>query len=463
MATRDHPERSPDAPRSRAGLARREPGGRGAISVQRIVIVCGAGGFLDGYDLLMMSAALLLLVPRFGLSSGETGLLAALPFLGMAGGALVAGPLADRFGRRPIFLIDVGVFVVVAILLGVSQDYGELLVLRFVLGLAIGADMPTASSMLAEFSPSGRRGALTAMINTIWLGGSVVAGLVGWLLYETAGHSAWRWMFISGAVPAAVLMVMRHSIPETPRWLAKMGRPAEAAAAAGRFAFTVDYPAGMPANARRGRYRELLAPGPRRIVAFFSGYWFVQAIVSAPLLTYTAVIFHNIVKFSGTNALIFNLVINGLLVVASLVLQFTVMDRHGRKPLALWTCAMACAGTLVTAFSQHAFALVVVAYAIAIGSGQMSTLPFWPWSVEQLPTDMRATGQAIGSAAGKLGAFVGVSYLPTILKDMGWTASFVIQGCVFAVLVAFVAVAGRETRLADLDSLDSEGVQPQSR
>jgi putative MFS transporter len=460
MVSRDHYQRSPEVPGSRAAPFRRSPGGKPAISIQRIVIVCGAGGFLDGYDLLMMSAALLLLVPRFGLSSGQTGLLAALPFLGMAVGALVAGPLADRFGRRPIFLIDVGVFVLVAILLGLSQNYGELLTLRFILGLAIGADMPTASSMLAEFSPPGRRGGLTAMINTIWLGGSVAAGLVGWLLYEAAGQDAWRWMFISGTVPAAVLMIMRHSIPETPRWLAKSGRKAEAAPAAARFGFHVDYTVGPPAISQRGRYRELLSPGTRRIVGFFSGYWFVQAIVSAPLLTYTAVIFHTVVKFSGANALIFNLVINALLVAISLILQFTVMDRHGRKPLALWTCAIACAGTLITAFSRQTSVLLVVAYAIAIGSGQMATLPFWPWSVEQLPTTMRATGQAVGSAAGKLGAFVGVYYLPTALKDMGWTAAFVIQGCVFAVLVAFVAVAGRETRLADLNALDRERAQP---
>ncbi len=407
-------------------------------SLRQAVILCSAGGFLDGYDLLIMGAALLQLVPEFHLAPGAVGWLTSLPFLTMGIGALVAGRVCDLIGRRTVYLVDVALFVVFSLLQAVAQEYWQLLVMRMLIGFAIGMDMPTGSSMLAEYAPPEKRGGITAMINTAWLFGGFVAAVVGFVLFEIVGPGAWRWMFGLGAVPALVIAVMRHGLPESPYW-------AREASARGR----------LPrADARRARggFGEILRSRYWRVVLFFTAYMVVQAMAGGPPFVYTALIFRQVISFSGANALLLNA---GLLLaysVLSIGLQFTALERWGRKPFAMAATALAAIGALATALLQHSGpALVVAFFAFAVGV-QMSTIPFWPWSVEQLPTRIRATGQSIGSAGAKLSQFVGVLiFTPGALAGIGWTPYFVGVGGAFLCLVAGVGVFGPETRSRPLD------------
>lgn len=421
------------------------------IALKKVIALCTAGGFLDGYSLLIMSAALLLIVPQFHLSSTATGFVTALPFLGMAIGALAAGPLTDKIGRRPVFIVDIAIFFFVAILTSISQNITELEIFRFCLGLAIGADMPTSSSMLAEFSPTRLRGALTSMLNTVWLFGGMIAAAVGFVFYQTAGTDAWRWMFLSAAVPALVVALLRRDIPETPNWLRAAGHGSEADDVEKRLHFSEKQHAVVTATETRGRYRDLLTPGHLAPVAFFAAYWLFQSLAGAPLLTYTAVIFNRVVKFSGAASLIFSLVLTSLYVAFSLLAQFAALENRGRKPVAAVTCGVTAVGAAVTAFVFHVSTVLVVAYAVTIIASQLTVIPFWPWSVEQLPTRIRSTGQAVGSAGGKIGAFIGVLYLPSFLKAVGWTPAFLSIAALFACLVAFVIAFGRETKQQSLN------------
>lgn len=423
------------------------PSSPAPLTLRKIVTLCTVGGFLDGYTLLMMSAALLLLIPEFAMSPRVVGLVTALPFLGMALGSLIAGPVTDRFGRRPVFIVDLAVFLVLAVLLSASRTVVEIGVLRFILGVTIGADMPTSSSMLAEFSPARIRGAVTSLFNTVWLLGFVAAGLVGYLLYQYAGPHAWRWMFLSAAVPALAAVGLRRDIPETPYWLRAAGRVAEAELVEARLRAggTAAVPT-VSAAARLGDLRELLVEGRWKVVAFFAAYWFIQSIAGAPLLSYTAVIFHRVIKFSGGHALLFTVALSVLYVIFSLIVQFTVLERRGRKTVALWTLSITAVGCVATALLVTSTSLLVLAYAVAIIGSQLTVIPYWPWSVEQTPTRIRATGQAIGNFGGKLGAFIGVFWLPTFLKAAGWRTGFLSLAGVFLLVLALTVVFGRETR-----------------
>ncbi len=441
------------------GSTARSPDSR-PITLRKIVALCTAGGFLDGYSLLIMSAALLLLVPQFKMSPATTGVVTSLPFLGMAIGALIAGPLVDKFGRRLVFLIDVSLFFVISVLLGLSQSVFELAILRFVLGLAIGADMPTSSSMLAEFSPAHLRGALTSLLNTVWLFGFVIAGSVGYILYQTAGSEAWRWMFESAAIPALIVLIMRQDVPETPHWLKAAGRTQEAEQVEQRIIGSRRDDAEVVTTMQRGQYREVFRGGYWPKVTFFTAYWLVQSLGGAPLLTYTAVIFQRVIKFSGANALLFTVGLSCLYVIFSLIVQFTVLERTGRKSLAAWTLGITVGGAVVTAFVEHVTPVLVVAYTIAIVASQLTVIPYWPWSVEQLPTRIRATGQSIGSAGGKIGAFIGILLLPTLLAVSGWTTLFLIAAAVFLVVFLIVVVFGQETKGGSLNNLEQAVPSP---
>lgn len=392
-------------------------------ATRRIILLCAAGGFLDGYDLLIMGAALLLIVPEFQLTSVETGMLASLPFVAMAIGALIAGPLCDKFGRRTIYMVDIAMFAVCALLQACSQTLWQLAIARFLVGFAIGVDMPTGASMLAEFSPPRLRGALTSLLNTAWLCGGFAAMVVGYVFYQSLGLSAWRWMFAAAAVPAVAIAVMRHGLPETAYFLRRQ------------------------AHGERRGFAALLDRKWRGAVAFFTGYWLLESFAAGPAFIYTALIFEQIAKFEGASALLLSASLMALYVVASLVLQFTLLDRWGRKPFAATACLIAACGALATAFLPGGGIPLVVAFSVFCVAANISVLPFWPWSVEQLPTHLRATGQAVGSAGGKIGIFLGVLIFPPgTIGALGWSAYFFIVGGIFLALVTIVLLWGRETK-----------------
>jgi len=414
-----------------------------------VALICAAGAFLDGYDLLIINAALLLLVPYFHLTGHETGLLTSIPFVAMVVGALAAGRMCDLIGRRRIFLIDVTLFFIFSIVQAFSQEVWQLIVMRALIGLAIGMDMPTGASMLAEFAPRERLGRMTALMQTMWVTGGLAATVVGLVIYTVGGPDAWRWMFASAAVPALVVAIARHKIPETPRWVAsKQKQPAEAT---------------RPAL-REKASRILTDRRYRRPVMFFTIYWTVESFLGGPPFVYTALIFSTVVHLTGSDALILSAVLSVIYVAVNLLAQYVVLDRFGRKPIALVACGAAAVGAVATGLLQNAGIALVLVFGVFAVATQTAPIPFWPWSVEQLPTRIRATGQSVGSAGAKLGQFIGLNlFTAAAIEVIGWTKYFVGVGVCFALLTGFVAIFGRETRNADLDALDAAPIREPSR
>lgn len=425
------------------------------ISLRRIITLACAGGFLDGFDLLIMGAALLALVPHYDLSGTQTGIITAVPYIGAAAGALVAGRLNDRFGRRKVYLFDVALFILLGILLAASQTVWQLALLRFFIGIAIGFDMPTGSSMIAEFSPRKLRGAFTAMMNTAWLFGGGINGFVGYVLFRALGEDAWRWMFAAGVIPAVIILILRSHLPESPHWLRASGKVKQAEHVESQ----------LPSQVRaeltefkpgQGRWQEIFLPQYRGRVAFFSIYWLWQALITAAPFTYTALIFSSLIELSEPGSILLSAVLGLIYVLASLACQFLVLDRFGRKPLAVGACIIAGLTGIPVALLQHNPIPLVIFFGISITISQMVTIPFWPWSVEQLPTRIRATGQSVGSAANKLGLFIGnILFPPAVIGAIGWRPMFFGYAIGFLGLALFTVLAGRETREQTLHSLES--------
>lgn len=393
--------------------------------------------------MLIINAALLTIVPAFSLSDAETGLLTSLPFVGMIIGALLAGRICDTFGRRRVYMVDVLLFLVIVLLLTVAQEYWQLLVLRLLLGFAIGADMPTGTSMLAEFAPKKIVGRLTSMMQAVWLFGGLMAAVVGYVLYQVAGDDSWRWMFFSAAIPAAVIAIARHNLPETPRW--------QATQAARRTSSTTRR-GGIAAILKVRRYR--------RSVSFFSFYWLIQAFLGGPPFIYTALIFSRVVDFSESQALLLSAGLAALYVIVVTLTQYRALDRFGRKPVALVTSIGAGLAALATGLLEGTSIALVIAFTIFAVCVQVGPVPFWPWSVEQLPTRIRATGQSIGSAGGKFGQFIGLNIFTTgFIMAVGWTTYFMIVAAGFALLALYVALRGKETKGTNLEELDRQDAE----
>lgn len=398
------------------------------------------GAFLDGYDLLVIGVALLTLKSDFNLTSATTGALTAAAFAGMAVGSFVFGSTADRLGRRNMFLIDLIIFVLAALASGFVQNVWQLVVARFILGVGIGIDMPTSTAILAEFSTSRNRGKNGLFMQTFWFIGSLVGTIIGLLFYEYSGADAWRWTLMSGAVPAIVVLLLRRGMPESPYWLAVREKSAHT-------------PSNSPAS-RFGSYSELLKGMNLKPVVFLTLYWFLANLTGSSLLLYTPQLANSAFGLTGTASIAFSGTLTACYVVALLVIAM-VIDKAGRKAVALVGWAGAAAMAVILAFAQNTIALMLVSFAVATILLQAAANgPFWPWSVELFPTRLRATGQGVASAAGKVGGFIGTAAFPTVLASLHWHLSMLMFAVLFVLGVLIIAFLGQETRGMSLARLD---------
>jgi len=185
-------------------------------------------------DVGLISFIIAALAQQWSLAPEETAWIASMGFVGMAVGAALGGLLADRFGRRQVFALTLLVYGVAT---GTSALVGGivlLLILRFFVGLGLGAELPVASTYVSEFAPARMRGRLIVILEAFWAVGWTAAALIGFLVIP-ASEAGWRWAFALGAIPAAYALIVRWGLPESPRWLERRGRHREAEAVIRRF------------------------------------------------------------------------------------------------------------------------------------------------------------------------------------------------------------------------------------
>ena len=193
---------------------------------KKLALYASGGPFLDGYVLSIIGVALVQISPKFGMSSAEEGLVGASALVGIFLGAFLGGWLTDKFGRQVLFTIDLAAIILCSIAQFFVGDVFWLIILRLLIGMAVGADYPIATSLLAEFSPRKWRGPLLGAFVAMWFVGAAAAYVVGEILLHF--EDGWRWMLASAAVPAILIVLARLGTPESPRWLLKRGRVDEA-------------------------------------------------------------------------------------------------------------------------------------------------------------------------------------------------------------------------------------------
>jgi SP family galactose:H+ symporter-like MFS transporter len=186
-----------------------------------IACIAALGGLLFGYDTGVISGALLFLRGAFHLSPTMLGVLTSIALAGATLGAAAAGPLADRWGRRPLLLATAIVFIIGAVFSALAWDLSSLLCGRLLVGFSIGGASMLTPLYIAEISPAQRRGALVSLNQLAITAGILMSYLVG---YAFAKDGAWRWMLGIGGLPGVILATGLLFLPETPRWFASKGR-----------------------------------------------------------------------------------------------------------------------------------------------------------------------------------------------------------------------------------------------
>ena len=206
---------------------------------RRLLLGSGVGWALDAMDVGLVSFILAQLAVTWSATPGELSWIASAGFVGMAIGASLGGLLADRIGRRSVFALTLVIYGVATGASALAWSVGSLLVLRFVVGLGLGAELPVASTLVSEFAPPRIRGRIIVLLEAFWAVGWTVAAVIGYLVVP-AGDNGWRWALALGAVPALYAAVVRLGLPESVRFLEAKGRHDEAERTVRRFELSAE-------------------------------------------------------------------------------------------------------------------------------------------------------------------------------------------------------------------------------
>src|SRR5262249_9694187 len=178
----------------------------------------------DAFDALAIASVLPVIVPLWKLTPPQIGLMISAGFFGQLVGALLFGWIAERYGRMTAMIWSIAVFAVMSLACAFAWDYGSLLVLRTSQCFVLGGEVPVAAVFISELAKAHGRGRFVLLYELVFPIGLVAASLLGlWVV----PHLGWQYMFVIGALPALLALVLRHLLPESPRSPPVRCRPAD--------------------------------------------------------------------------------------------------------------------------------------------------------------------------------------------------------------------------------------------
>ncbi|MFI1564467.1 MFS transporter [Streptomyces sp. NPDC020490] len=379
------------------------------------------GEGIDGYIIGGIGMAMAALTADLPLSTLMQGLVGASPLIGIFVGGPLFGRLADRFGRRPVFLADMLIFLVGSVLQFFVTDGTQLFLLRLLMGVAIGGEYAIGAPLLSEYAPRKGRGRLLASLEISWYVGYALATVVGALFANVDG--GWRWSLASSAVIAVVCVSLRGGVPESARWLLSRGRREEAEALIAKYGIEVDIDAELEerAQTRQAGFRALFNRRNLRGTVFAGVFWAALVLPYFAIGTFWTQVFDAL--HMGDNA-VAALLVYSFTAVAGVTAGCLVVDRIGRRKLLIppfWITAGALA--LVAAWPSST-PVVVGGFLFFIFLNAASSALTAVYPLEVFPTSVRTTGVGFATAMSRVGAAIGTFLLPMGLERFG--AQFVL-------------------------------------
>lgn len=407
----------------------------------RMVITAGTGFFTDAYDLFIIGVVTAILAPIWHLSITQVAILNAAALGAAAFGAILFGMLSDKFGRKKLYGIEVAVLFVGAILCSISPNFVCLLIARVIVGLGIGGDYPSSAVVASEHAGRKNRGYIVLLVFAMQALGLIVGPFLASILLSTNLHPdmVWRILVGLGAIPAASVFYLRRKIQETPHYLLNKQSPYEVSR-------VISDLTGLLEETQPTAYKpqRLFSKKWLKLIIGTAGSWFLLDVafygngVSSTLI---------IQKLQPATTLLSHTILSALMflifAVPGYFLAAKYVDKIGRKFLqtlgfAVMGICFAVIALVPSVLSQvHIFLLIFGVSFFFINFGPNTTTFLIPSEV--YPTSIRAKGHGFSAAIGKLGAFIGVLFLPLVLK--GTNLHFTIG------LMAIVSFAGIITTL----------------
>jgi MFS transporter, PHS family, inorganic phosphate transporter len=413
----------------------------------KAAVTAGMGFFTDSYDLNVISTALLLLTPEFGLSPAQVGLVGSTSLIASFLGAVLFGRIGDLIGRKRVYGIEALIMAVGAVLTALSPNFTWLLVTRFILGIGIGGDYPISATIMTEYSNRRSRGTQVAMMFSAYTAGQVAAYIVALtLLAAGVNHDlAWRLMLALGALPALAVLYSRRRMPESPRFTASVMGDARRAASdlnGLRPGSVLTEPAG---NGAVGRVGLRAFFGSRRMMVTLlgtAGAWFAYDVaIYGNSISQPAIVKGVVSNPSLTEVTAINLILAVLFSVTGLICGIVAMDRIPRKAqqiigLAVCGCALLAIG-LIPAVSTNIMAFLVFFGLASFGSTFGPSPTTMVFAAESFPVGVRSTGHGLSAGIGKAGAYLGALGAPLLLAGAGLRVTELVAGLFFLLGIPF--------------------------
>ena len=450
-----------------------------------ISAVAAIGGFLFGFDSGVINGTVTALGKAFNSSSVATGFNVASVLLGCALGALAAGPLADKFGRRAIMIITAIIFAISAFGSGISESSAEFIFYRLFGGLGIGAASVLAPAYIAEVAPPALRGRLATLQQLAIVLGLFAAFLSNYLIADAAGSAqnilmldtaAWRWMFWAELVPAILFLVGVLFIPESPRYLVAQGKVDDAKAVFSKI--SDDNADKQISDVKRSLHsdtkpsiRDLFIDNSKKvhpIVWAGVALSVFQQFVGINVVFYYGSELWQAAGFDESQSLFIN-VLAGTTNIVSTFIAIALVDKIGRKPLLLvgsvgmfislsaltyifGSAGLDEAGKLALSDNMGTFALIM-ANLFVVFFGLSWGPVVWVLLGEMFNNRIRGAALAVAASAQWIANFAITMTFPIMLANIGLAGAYGFYALSALISIFFVVKYIKETRGKTLESM----------
>jgi sugar porter (SP) family MFS transporter len=446
-----------------------------------IASVAAMGGLLFGWDWVVIGGAKPFFQRYFQITSeAQIGWANSCALIGCLVGALVAGALSDKFGRKKLLILAALIFAVTSVGNALAENFAIFIFWRMLGGVAIGLASNLSPMYIAEVAPAQMRGKLVSINQLTIVIGILLAQVIDWALVKNLpagatdefirtswfGQQGWRWMFGLTALPSALFFIGMFLVPESPRWLAKNGRAQDAKNVLEKIggqnysvAALGEIEATLVNETQKVNFRELFDPRLRKVLllgvvlAVFQQWCGINVIFN-----YAEEIF----KAAGydISSVLKNIAWTGSVNLLCTFVALGVVDQGGRRPLMLFGSAALALVYLALGlcYHEHVQGLPVLLLVLAaIGCYAMSLAPVtWVVISEIFPNRIRGAAMSVAVGALWLACFLLTYTFPLLNAALGAAGTFWLYAVICAGGCLFIFLKLPETKGKSLEQIERE-------
>ena len=427
----------------------------------KLLAVTGLGWLFDSMDTRLIAFVLPVLAKDWSLTPAQMGWIGSIGLIGMALGAVLAGTLADRIGRKKVFSITVLLYSLSTGMCALSWSYESLLFFRFLVGFGLGGELPVAATLMSEYAPSHLRGRFIVLLESFWALGWLVAACIAYLLIPMFG---WKIAFVIGTLPALYVFLIRLHMPESVRYLLSKNRVEEAK----DIILSLEKKLSVVSQPFEGELTPVEKGQVKEETPRFTKLWNRQFRMRTLMLwlAWFGIVFSYYGIFMWLPSIVFA---QGFAVVKTFeyVLIMTLAQLPG------YFAAAYLVEVIGRKYTLSLFLLMSGVCSFFFGNASSSeTLLAWgaamsffnlgAWGViytytpEQYPTSMRALGSGWAAGFGRIGGMLAPMLVGVMIaSSFGMNTIFLMFASVFVIISAVVIALGHESKQKSLEELET--------